>query len=183
MPTYIAASASSACSMSLPERIAIGSLGRQPAPQQRRADAPGQRQHLRVAQRAPAAVGVALRRGTRGRARPWPSARAARSAWRDRARSGCGGADMDDAVGSRSQHGVERRRAAPGATGADASRVRDAAAPAHVGPRVTFGARFSRKSLQPRLGLAVGLRDRRHQRLHRVAARRIASRRCAAARA
>ena len=56
------------------------------------------------------------------------------------------GADMDDAARLALQHGIEcaqphRAQAAPMCAGTDA------AADAHVGPRVTLGARFSRKSL------------------------------------
>ena len=119
-------------------------VGGQPAPQQRGADAPGQRQHLRVAQRAPAAFGVALREENPVRRGLGPMLE--RLAQRGViGRQHLRGADMDDAAWLALQHDVEGaepdraqgRRCVP-------CRCRCAA---HEGPRVTLGARFSRKSL------------------------------------
>ncbi len=119
-------------------------LRRQPAPQQRRADAPRRRQHLRIAERAPAAFRVALRqKHAVGRGLgPMFERLAQRGVI---GRQHLRGADMDDAARLALQHGIEcaqphrpqRRRRAQ-------IRCRRGA---HAGPRVTLGARFSRKSL------------------------------------
>ena len=119
---------------------------REPAAQERCADAPGQRQHLRIAQRAPVALRVAL-------AEEHAVGRGLGPVFQRLAQRGVigrehlRGADMDDAARLALQHGVEfaqpyrtqgRRRAQSG------RRCRHCA---HVGSRVTLGARFSRKSL------------------------------------
>ena len=93
--------------MSLPEMIGDRPLGRKPAAQQRGADALGQRQHLRIAERAPAAFRVAL-------AEKHPIGRGLGPMLERLAQLGVigrqhlRGADMDDPAGLALQHGIER---------------------------------------------------------------------------
>jgi len=114
----------------------------QSTPQQRRADPPHILQHLRITELAPAAVGVALRQEHA----IWRRFRPMLQWFGERAMIGrqhLGGAHMDDAIGLAFEHDIghaqphrpQRRRPLE-----LFHRV------CHYG-RVTFGARFSRKSL------------------------------------
>ena len=127
-------------------------LGRQRPLQQRLRDGAHLRQRLRVGERAPRRRPARAAPGTRGRARPWPSAPGAASACRDRRRACAASADRCVPSGLRStstsagpsSHRAERRR-----------RRRSLSRIASVTKHLL--AALLQKILQPRLGLVAAL--------------------------
>ena len=132
MPTYIAASPSNACSMSLPDSTTIGLSARKSAPQQSRADPASPGKNLRICKLAPFALRIALRQEQ-------PVGRDLRPMFERLAEfvvvapEFLRGADVDDAAGALFDRWIERRQAAPARSGGGAallvsSRLRSALA-------------------------------------------------------
>jgi len=118
---------------------------RQPALQERRADAAHLVQHLRVTEGAPAAIGVTLRqeRAIRRRFRPMLERLAQRAVI---GRQHLRGADVNDAAGFAFKHGI--RRAEPHrAQRRRCALLRLSDRLGHRQVCVAFGARFSRNAL------------------------------------